>query len=318
MIESVTLSNSDLRVSRVAFGAEPLGGTDWGPVSTSEVAGAARAAWEDGINFFDTADVYGLGRSEERLAAALGPHRHEAVIATKFGLRWESHGGERARICRDASAGYVTRAVEASLRRLRLEAIPLYFVHWPDPATPLAETFAALASCQQAGKVRHVGVSNFSADQIREAHGLLPLAAVQLPYSLIQREVEINVLPCCEELGISVLAYGPLAQGLLTGKVRESTTFGTDDRRHRLPHFQRDARRSHLETVERVAAIARRHGRSAAQVAARWVLDSPAIACAIVGARSAAQVAANSGAMGWKLDEANYRMLAEETSHERV
>jgi len=299
-MRTIRMAGREVPLHDVAMGCEPLGGTDWGDFDPAQAEAAVCRALELGVTVFDTADVYGLGRSEEVLSRALGPRRHDVAIVTKFGVAWEK-GGRRARTWRDASPGRVRAALEASLRRLRVDRIPLYLVHWPDPATPVEATMEALARCRERGLVEAVGVSNFTPELVRRAHAVLPLAAVELQYSLLDRGAEAGLLPLAGELGVAVLAYGPLAQGLLTGKYGPGARFAADDRRHRLGHFRGPALRRALEVVGRVCEAAERLGRTPAQVALRWVLDHPAVSCAIAGAKSPAQVEANAGAAGWRL-----------------
>jgi aryl-alcohol dehydrogenase-like predicted oxidoreductase len=295
-MEYAALGNSGLRVSRVGFGCEPLGGTDWGAVDAREAEGAVRRALELGINLFDTADAYGLGRSEEALSAALGERRHDVVIVSKFGIAWEHQPGGRARTWKDASPRRVAEALEGSLRRLRVDRLPVYLVHWPDPATPLEDTLEALARCVEQGKVGCVGLSNFGAADVRHAHRVLPLAAVEAEYSLLSRGAEAELLPACAGLGIGVLAYGALAQGLLTGKYGADARFGPDDRRHRLPGFRGAALERGLAAAAALAGAGRESGATPAQLAVRWVLDHPAVTSVVVGAKSARQVEANASA----------------------
>jgi aryl-alcohol dehydrogenase-like predicted oxidoreductase len=311
MMEYASLGSTDLVVSRIGFGCEPLGGTDWGQFDEQQAAEAVKMALDLGINFFDTADVYGLGRSEEVLSRTLGNRRHQVIIATKFGLAWEAHPrGMRAKTWLDCSPRRVTDALEQSLRRLRLDCIPLYLIHWPDPKTPVVDTMDALQRCREAGKLRQVGVSNFPLHLVCEADRVMHLAAVELQYSLIDRRFGAGVLPHCKDHGIGVLAYGTLAQGLLSGKYGSSTVFGTDDRRHRLPHFQGEALGRNLSLVERLKRVGEPHHRSPSQVAIRWVLDHPAVCGAIVGAKSPVQVKENVGATGWRLEEEEWAYIA--------
>jgi aryl-alcohol dehydrogenase-like predicted oxidoreductase len=299
-MRKIRISGREVAVDGVAMGCEPLGGTDWGAYDPAQAEAAVCRALDLGVTVFDTADVYGLGLSEEVLSRALGPRRHDVVIVTKFGVAWEE-GGRRARTWRDASPARVRAALLASLRRLRLDRIPLYLVHWPDPATPVEATMEALARCRDEGLVEAVGVSNFTPELVRRAHAVLPLAALELQYSLLDRGAEAGLLPLARELGVTVLAYGPLAQGLLTGKYGAGARFGANDRRHRLGHFRGRGLERALEVVGRVCAAAERLGRTPAQVALRWVLDHPAVSCAIAGAKSPAQVEANAGVAGWRL-----------------
>jgi aryl-alcohol dehydrogenase-like predicted oxidoreductase len=306
-MEYIKLVHTDLIVSRIGFGSEPLGGTDWGNVDMNQAVSAVERALDLGINLFDTADVYGLGKAEEVLSRALGARRHDVVIISKFGINWQalSNGG-RARTFRDCSPHRVVTALEQTLRRLRIDTLPLYLIHWPDPHTPIARTLEALLECRQAGKIRHIGVSNFPVHLMHAANQIERLAATEVQYSLVDRGIEQELLPYCREQGISVLTYGPLAQGLLTGKYHTNTHFGTNDRRHRLPHFQPDQLAENLKIVDRLTAVGERYGKHPAQIALRWVLDNPAIACVIVGAKSPVQVDTNVGATGWHLSPEDY------------
>lgn len=302
MMEYTTLSHTDLVVSRIGFGCEPLGGTDWGKVDEQTAINAVARALELGVTMFDVADIYGLGKAERVLSQALGSRRHEVVIVSKFGINWQSDpAGGRARTFRDCSPARVVEALEQSLRRLQIDTMPLYLIHWPDPNTPIEATMEALLKCQQEGKIRHIGVSNFSLPLLQAANQTHPLAALELQYNLIERTADQEVLPYCREQEMSVLAYGPLAQGLLTGKYGLQTTFDTDDRRHRLPHFQGDNLTRHLQMVERLKVVARMHQKTPAQVALRWVLDQPGLSCVIVGAKSPIQIEMNVAASGWQL-----------------
>lgn len=301
-MEYATLGQTDVRISRIGFGGEQLGGHDWGKFAEKECIAAIDRALELGINFFDTADVYGLGKSEEVLATGLGSQRHEVVIATKFGVNWEhdSDAG-RARTFYDASPKRVVEAVEGSLRRLKIDSIPLYQVHWPDPSVPVADTMEALVKCQEQGKIQHIGYANATPAVIAQAFQVHRLESLQAPYNLLHRRIEGATIQCCAALQMSVLAYGPLAQGLLTGKYGRNSTFAPDDRRHRLRHFQGSELDRSLEIVDRLREVSSSYGKSITQVALRWVLDSPSVTAAIVGMKTPGQADENAGAACWKL-----------------
>jgi len=310
-VEYVRLRRSHLRVSRLGFGCEPLGGTDWGEVDVCTIQKAVQTAYERGVTLFDTADVYGLGLSEQRLAEALGTNRHSAVISTKFGVNWrEDPKWTRAETFLDSSPKRVRKALANSLERLRIDHIPLYFVHWPDATTPLEVTLLALKCYQENGQIGEIGLSNFSASQIEQASSLVRIAAVQLQYNLIDCQAEEELLPLCEQLGISVIAYGTLAQGLLTGKYDESVAFDENDRRYRLPHFQPAHIERNLAAVRRLREVGGRYNKAPAQVAIRWVLEHPAVDAVIVGAKTPTQVESNLGAMDWTLSKDDYHYLA--------
>lgn len=303
-------------LSQLALGCEVLGGTDWGPFDNEAAIATVRRAQRRGITVFDTADVYGLGRSEERLADALGEFRTQVTICSKFGVAWRNRiSKERAETYRDCRPERVFEALENSLRRLELECLPLYLIHWPDPAVPIADTMAALRCCYEKGKVSGVGVSNCTSDQIREAHAIFPLSVVQLPLSLVTSRRSAAAVETCKELGIQVMCYGPLAQGLLTGKYGPVSRFGLEDRRHRLPQFQRKFLEQSREAFEHLHRIAKRHVKTPSQVALRWVLDYPGASCVVVGAKTERQLDENLGSLGWALDPDEWHsMLSDWTS----
>ena len=297
--------------SELGLGCEVLGGTDWGKFSLKDAVQTVRRALQNGISFFDTADVYGLGRSEEVLTEALGEKRKDVTICSKFGVVWRTTAmHKRAETHRDCRPERVYEALENSLRRLRLDRLPLYLMHWPDPAVPIEDTMAALCRCHEQGKVGGVGVSNCSAEQIRNAHKVIPLSAVQLPLSLISANASAAAVDCCRELKIPVMCYGPLSQGLLAGKYGTESCFGKDDRRHRLPHFDREFLKRIAPATRYLQEVGARYGKTPAQVALRWVLDSRGVTSVIVGAKTPRQLNENLGALGWKLAPDDWQALA--------
>jgi aryl-alcohol dehydrogenase-like predicted oxidoreductase len=276
------------KVSRIAFGNWSAGG-DWGGVDRAGAMAAMRAALDLGITFFDTARAYGFGAAEELLGEALRPEirsaRESIVIATKGGLR--DQGGLPAR---DSSPAALRRDLEASLRSLGVDYIDLYQVHWPDPATPIAETAQALDEFVREGKVRYVGVSNYDARQMTAFQQVRPIDALQPPYHLFRRDIEQSILPFAQEHGIGVLVYGPMAHGLLSGRMTETTTFAPDDWRSKSETFAGDAFRRNLGIVRRLEAFASERGTTVAQLAIAWTLANPAVDVAIVGARNPEQI----------------------------
>jgi aryl-alcohol dehydrogenase-like predicted oxidoreductase len=296
------LGSSPLQVSVVAFGCIQVGGYYWGSVDEDEWVTAVHSALDLGVNFFDTADFYGFGRSEELLGRALGSRRAEAVIATKVGLT--SRGGRtdfsatqmlelEDHIEKDLSRKHIIQAVEGSLRRLRTDAVDLYLLHWPDLRTPLEETMGAMAELVKAGKVRAVGCSNFSVAQMREGASYLRFDAHELPYNLLDRRAEKELLPACIADGVGVMTYWSLGKGLLSGKYSERSTFGLDDWRHYDPLFKGEQLQSNLSTVEQLKTIAAQEGITPAQLAIAWLIHQPGVTSAIVGAKRPDQVAQN-------------------------
>jgi aryl-alcohol dehydrogenase-like predicted oxidoreductase len=295
-VRKVRLGITELEVSPVAFGTWQLGG-DWGQFDEVAAATAIRSAYELGINFFDSAQAYGFGAAERLLGRALrgelDRHRDEVVIATKGGLRID----ERHGLVRDSSPAWLRRGVDQSLAALGVDHIDLYQIHWPDPQTPPAETAEALEQLVEVGKIRHVGVSNFTAAQMAEFARTRPVETLQPPYHLFRRDIEADLLPYADEHDIGVLVYGPLAHGLLTGTMDAATIFADDDWRHDSPLFNGEAFERNLRTVADLARFATERGYSVSQLAVAWTLANPAVDVAIVGSRSARHIAESVGAV---------------------
>lgn len=303
--------HSNLWISRIGFGCEQLGGFDWGVVNETLVMEAVEKSLAYGINFFDTANVYGLGHSEEVLSMALGPRRNDVVIATKCGLNWRTNGnGRRADTYIDSRPQTILQSLEGSLRRLRVDCVGLCFLHWPDPCVPIEKSLETLERCVQDGKIRAIGLSNYPADLIRKANQIAPISAVESPYNLIDRSAEKDIMVCCQGLGISVIGYGALAQGVLTGKYTTKSSFRPIDRRSRLPHYQGDAYQENVLAVQNMRPLAARYGKTIPQMAIRWALENPAISSVLVGAKSSDQMEENVGVLGWQLKPADYHWLA--------
>jgi aryl-alcohol dehydrogenase-like predicted oxidoreductase len=298
-VETTRLGMTGLEVSRIAFGTWQLGG-DWGGFDEDEAIRAIRYARLLGVNFFDTAQAYGFGASERLLGRALrdelDQRRDEVVIATKGGLRMT--GDE---LVRDSSPGWLRAGVEASLKALNVDYVDLYQIHWPDPDTPFSETAATLQELVDEGKIRHVGVSNYSADQMKEFARTRPVETLQPPYHLFRRDIEAEVLPYTSEHDIGVLIYGPLAHGLLTGALDENATFPPDDWRSQSPLFQGDTLRRNVEKVRELERFARERGHSVSQLAIAWTLARPGVDVAIVGSRRAAHIEDSLAALDLRL-----------------
>jgi aryl-alcohol dehydrogenase-like predicted oxidoreductase len=302
-MQTVILGGTDLEVTPLAYGTWQFGG-DWGPVDERAAIEAIGHARSLGINFFDTAQAYGFGRSERlvgrALAAELRSARESVVIATKGGLRMDGD-----RLVRDASPGWLRKGAEASLDALGTDYIDLYQVHWPDPQTPIGETAAALAELVREGLIRHVGVSNYSTPQIEEFSAVLPVETVQPPYHLFRRDIEADLLPYAAAHDIGVLAYGPLAHGLLGGAITAATMFGPGDWRAHSPAFTGEGFARNLRVVAALTVFAADRGATVAQLAVAWVLAHPAVQVAIVGARTPAHLAESLGALDLTLGQAD-------------
>lgn len=295
-MRTITLGRTGLEVSRVAFGTWQLGG-DWGAVDEDEAVAAIRHARDLGITLFDTAQAYGFGASERILGRALRPEldgdRDGVVIATKGGI---------APPRRDASAAFLRRGVEESLRHLGVDWIDVYQVHWPDPGVPAQETAGELQRMVEEGLIRHVGVSNYDVPHLDAFEAVRPVEVLQPPYHLFRRAIERDVLPWCREHDVGVLAYSPLASGLLAGRIDESTTFEEGDWRGRASAFTGDGLRRNLGIVRALDELAGDLGITLSQLAIAWVLAQPGVHVAIVGARSAANIAASAAAADVELD----------------
>jgi aryl-alcohol dehydrogenase-like predicted oxidoreductase len=276
------------RVSRIAFGNWSAGG-DWGGVDRAAAIAATRAALDLGITLFDTARAYGFGAAEEVLGEALKPEiqsaRESIVIATKGGLR-----NERGLPARDSSPAGLRSDLEASLRSLGTDYVDLYQVHWPDPATPIADTARTLDDFVREGKVRYVGVSNYDARQMTEFQQVRPIDALQPPYHLFRRDIEASILPFAQEHGIGVLVYGPMAHGLLSGRMTETTTFAPDDWRSKNDMFSGRVFKRNLAIVRQLEGFAADREMTIAELAIAWTLANPAVDVAIVGARNPEQI----------------------------
>jgi aryl-alcohol dehydrogenase-like predicted oxidoreductase len=293
------LGASDMRITTVGFGAWAIGGGDWafswGAQDDNESIGAIHRALDRGVNWIDTAAVYGLGHSEEIVGRAVKGRAEKPYIFTKCARRWD----ESRKIYKSIKAASVREECENSLRRLGVDAIDLYQIHWPEPDEEVEEGWETMARLKEEGKVRHIGVSNFNVSQLARAQRIAPITSLQPPYSLIRRGVEEAILPFCREHNIGVLAYSPMQSGLLTGAMTPERVAGfpADDWRRNNPEFKEPRLSRNLRLAQLLGEIGSRHGASAGEVAIAWVLANPAVTGAIVGPRSPSQVDGTVGAM---------------------
>jgi aryl-alcohol dehydrogenase-like predicted oxidoreductase len=294
------LGKTELQVSVLALGTWAFGG-EWGSFDEEEARGAIRHALDRGVTLFDTAQGYGFGVSERLLGAALWEHvkREQVIVATKGGLRMDGDT-----LVRDSSAGWLRQGVESSLRNLGTDYIDIYQLHWPDPNHAIEETAGELEEMVREGKIRHVGVSNFSPEQMDALARYGRVETDQPPYHMFRREIQADVLPYCAEHDIGVLAYGPLAHGLLSGRMREDTTFPTDDWRSKSSDFTGETFKRNLEVARGLQEYAERRGITLPQLAVAWVISHPAVHVAIVGARRASQLDSTLPAAEIELTEA--------------
>jgi aryl-alcohol dehydrogenase-like predicted oxidoreductase len=293
-VETRKLGNSDLRITPVGFGAWAIGGGGWefawGGQEDSDSVAAIKRALELGVNWIDTAAVYGTGHSEEIVARAVKEwHGARPYIFTKCSLVWD----EKRKVSSNHGADSIRRECESSLRRLQVETIDLYQMHWPPPdnGPGLEEAWQTMAALQKEGKVRWIGVSNFNVEQLKRAQKITPVTSLQPPYSLIRRNIESEILPYCEKQEIGVISYSPMASGLLTGAMtrERAAALPADDFRSRNPEFKEPRLSKNIELVERLRQVGRRHSVSPGEVAIAWALRLPAITGVIVGARNAKQ-----------------------------
>ncbi len=328
MLEPRRLGESDVFVSPVVFGAWAVGGWMWGGADESESIAAIQAGIDHGVTTIDTAPVYGQGYSEEIVGKAIKGRRDKVQVATKCGMRWNSTEGtdpwpNKDRdgldivIRKNSKPDSIAYECEQSLKRLGVDVIDVYQVHWPDASTPIEDTMHALVRLKEQGKIRAIGVSNYDVNQMKQAIAVAPLASLQPPYSLIQRKIEPEILPFCRANNIGVMVYSPLERGLLAGTVPPDRIFPPGDHRATHRFFSIENRRRVLESLEQVRPIAERHGVNFAQLAINWTILEPGITAALVGARNAEQATNNAKALTFKLSDderAAIREAFDETS----
>ncbi|NOY77053.1 MAG: aldo/keto reductase [Calditrichaeota bacterium] len=288
-------------LTEIGLGTWAIGGPwdwGWGKQDDEESIAAIRKALELGVNWIDTAAIYGLGHAEEVVARAIEGRRSEVFLATKCGLVWD----DRGRVKNNLQPDSIRKEAEDSLRRLKTDVIDLYQIHWPDPNASLARAWETMVKLKKEGKVRYIGVSNFDVPQLKKCLKIAPVQSLQPPYHLLRREIEAEILPFCEENGIGVVVYSPMASGLLTGAF-DPGRLAPDDWRHKVPDFREPKLSKILAFVDKLRPIAERHGKTVGNLAVAWTLRNPAVTSAIVGARTVQQVEENVRAAGWRLTE---------------
>jgi len=311
-MEKRKLGNSDLEVSVIAFGAWAIGGWMWGGADSKDAVKAMETAIDNGMTTIDTASVYGFGLSEELVGKAIRAKREKVQVLTKFGMSWKGTNGEyffdskdnsgnTVKIYKHSSKEKVIEDCDSSLRRLNTDYIDLFQIHWPDGTTPVSETMEALEILIGKGKIRAGGVCNYSAQLITEAASVFSLASNQVPYSMVNRRIEEEVVPVCIEKNIGILAYSPMQRGLLTGKIKRSHHFNDGDTRPQTPYYKEPNLTSILNMVEKIKPVAENHNASIAQVVLNWTMNRPGITCVLAGARNPAQVLDNTGAVKFSL-----------------
>ena len=299
------LGNTDMHITPIGFGSWAIGGSNWmygwGAQDDGDAVTAIERALELGINWIDTAAVYGLGHSEELVGKAVTGLTKKPFIFTKCAMAWN----EKREICNSLKADSIRRECEGSLKRLGVDTIDLYQIHWPNPDVDIEEGWQEMARLKEEGLVRHIGVSNFNVAQLRRIITIAPVASLQPPYSMLRPAVEKEILPFCMEHNIGVIVYSPMLSGMLTGAmtVERVANFPQDDWRRGNKEFQEPCLSANLQLVEHLKAIGSPHGRSAGEVAIAWTLRHPAVTGAIVGGRNAAQVEGIIGAGEFRLSE---------------
>jgi aryl-alcohol dehydrogenase-like predicted oxidoreductase len=308
-MEYAKVNGLNREVSRIGLGTWSIGGFMWGGTDDEAGLQTIRAALEHGITLIDTAPVYGFGRAEELVGRTVAQYgkREEIVIATKVGLEWRGN-----QVSRNSTRSRILKEIDDSLRRLRTDYIDIYQIHWPDPLVPIEETAAAMCQLYKQGKIRAIGVSNYSLEQMNVFRYAAPLDTAQPPYNLFERGVEKDVLPYCRIQGISTLTYGSLCRGLLSGKMQPDTEFRGDDVRQTDPKFQLPRYTQYLKAVERLDRFAQEnYGKRVLELAVRWALDQPFVTVALWGARHPSQLMPITNVGGWKLDLAALKAIDE-------
>ena len=301
------LGYTDLHLTAIGFGAWAIGGPwdfGWGPQDDAESVATIQRGLDLGINWIDTAAAYGLGHSEEVVGRAIKGRRDRVIVATKCALAWDEKSAKEGKVFNRLKGWSVRQEAENSLRRLGVDVIDLYQIHWPNPDADIEEGWTEIARLIEEGKVRYGGVSNFNVSQLKRAQAIHPVASLQPPYSLLDQDTERELLPYCAASRIGVVCYSPMASGLLTGKFTPEriAALPPDDMRHKKNHFREPELTPNLQLIEKLRPLAARRGRSLGELAIAWVLRRPEVTSAIVGARHPRQVEEIVPAADWQLE----------------
>ncbi|MED5353559.1 MAG: aldo/keto reductase [Nitrospinota bacterium] len=300
----------DLKVSVIGYGAWGIGGAPfWNNEGDNKSIESIKISYENGVNFFDTAPVYGFGHSEKLIGKALKPVRDKVILATKCGLRWGKESLSSLR--KDASRESILEEIDQSLRRLDTDWIDLYQVHWPDAATSQKETMETLLEIQNQGKIRYIGVSNYSVEQIMESLKYVKITSLQPEFSLLAREIEKDTVPLCLEKKIGIIAYSPLASGVLTGKYDKNTKFKDWRSKGIIGNFTGQGFVENVSKVDRLKEVSQEEEKTCGQTAINWVLRQPGLVTALVGVKNSSQMKENLKAIGWQPSKENCKKIEE-------
>ena len=320
-MELKQLGNSSVKVTPLAFGAWAVGGWMWGGAEEKESLRAIRASYENGMTTIDTAPVYGFGKSEELVARAMeGIARNKYQILTKFGMNWQSGQGEyffdttdndgrTVKMYKYAGREKVRQECEESLRRLKTDYIDLLQIHWPDSTTPISETMEEVARLMKEGKVRAAGVCNYSAQQVEEALKTVQIVSNQVPYSMVNREIEKEIMPQAVKKGLAILPYSPLQRGLLTGKITRDYKFNEGDTRPGTKYYKPENLDRINAMLKRLKPVADKHGVTLSQLVINWTTNQPAMGCVLVGARNEQQVIDNARSLSFTISEQEMKQI---------
>lgn len=303
-MEYQRLGLTNLKVSRIGFGCWAIGGHGYGVVNDDESIKAVRKALDLGINFFDTADVYGFGHSESILGKALGKQKSKVVVATKFGVSWN----QDCKTFKDCSPKRIKEALEGSLRRLKMDCIPLYQIHWDDKKTPIEDVMEALLKARDSGKILHIGCCSFSEDLVAKASSICRLEAYQCLYNLANRKNESVIKYVSDNLSMSALVYGVIGRGVFSGKYNKNSRFEKKDTRIKDPDFYGEQYNKNIAITGELSKIGKKYGKTSVQVAIRWVLENPNIV-SIIGTKNTQQVCENAASISWSLDKSDMELI---------